>query len=659
MSVALVGIDTGGTFTDVVYRRPDGTIGVHKVPSTPTDPAIAVLAGLEAVGLESVELVHGSTVATNALLERAGARAALITTAGFEDLLVIGRQTRAEIYNLNVSRVPPLIDRTSCFGVVERIGADGEVLVELTEEHFAELVRTVTATGVEAVAICLLHAYANPAHEARLADGLRAAGIEFVCASHEILPEFREYERCSTTSVNAYVGPVMGRYLRTLADALGLEDVRIMQSNGGALSVDTARRRAVETVLSGPAGGVLGAFELAAAAGYHDIISFDMGGTSTDVSLCAGALSHTSEAYVGGLPVRVPMLDIHTVGAGGGSIAWRDPAGGLRVGPRSAGAAPGPACYGLGGREPTVTDANLYLGRLVPDHFLGGARDLDVDAARAAVERHAAELNMTGSELAAGILAIADSTMEGAIRVISVERGHDPADFTLVCFGGAGGLHAASLAAALAMPRVLVPPHPGTLSAHGMLLADIVRDYSQTLLVDADELRTDRPVAAFDAMEAQALDDLAPRQPTLARSIDMRYRGQGYELTVADCADPAEAFHTAHEQRYGYADRSRALEVVTLRVRAAVRTAADVPAPVASPAAVAAAAPIAVAQVQFDGRAVEAAIHDRAGLEAGARFAGPAIVVEYSSTTVVPPEWTARVDGHSNLVLEREEVTGA
>jgi len=504
-----------------------------------------VLGGLEHVDAAAVELVHGSTVATNALLERAGARCALVTTAGFEDMLLIGRQARAEIYDLNVERVPPLVDRELCFGAAERLGPSGEVLCELTPAACAEVVAAVVDSGVEAVAVCLLHSYANPVHEQMLQEALRDAGIEFVCASHEILPEFREYERCSTTSVNAYVGPVMGRYLQTLQEGAAASEIRIMQSNGGALSVEAARQHAVETVLSGPAGGVVGAFTLASAAGYEDVVTFDMGGTSTDVSLCPGHLGRTSESHVGGLPVRVPMLDIHTVGAGGGSIAWRDPAGGLRVGPRSAGALPGPVSYGLGGTEPTVTDANLYLGRLSPDHFLGGARSLDVDAAREAIDAQAAGFEMSGDELAAGILAIANSTMEGAIRVISVERGHDPRDFTLVCFGGAGGLHAVSLAVELSMPRVLVPPNPGTLSAHGMLLADIVREYSQTLLRNAADLDSTDVHDAFAAMEERAMADLAGRQPALSRSIDLRYRGQGYELNVLWGGDAVASFHRA------------------------------------------------------------------------------------------------------------------
>jgi len=658
VSARLVGIDTGGTFTDVVYLRDDGDLGIHKLASTPGNPAHAVLGGLEHVGAGAVELVHGSTVATNALLERTGARCALVTTAGFEDMLLIGRQARAEIYDLNVERVPPLVERELCFGANERMGPDGAVLHALTAAACREVVEAVADSGVEAVAVCLLHSYANPAHERQLQEALRGAGIEFVCTSYEILPEFREYERCSTTSVNAYVGPVMGRYLQTLQQDAETNEIRIMQSNGGALSVDAACQHAVETVLSGPAGGVVAAFTLARAAGYEHIVSFDMGGTSTDVSLCPGHLGRTSESLVGGLPVRVPMLDIHTVGAGGGSVAWRDPAGGLRVGPHSAGAEPGPVSYGLGGTEPTVTDANLYLGRLSPDSFLGGDRPLDPQAARDAIDTQAAGFDMTGDDLAAGILAIADSTMEGAIRVISVERGHDPRDFTLVCFGGAGGLHAVSLAVALSMPRVLVPPNPGTLSAHGMLLADIVREYSRTVLRSAADLHAEAVLDAFAALEDRALRDLEGREPALLRSIDLRYRGQGYELTVPWDGDAVASFHRAHSVRYGYSDRSREVELVTLRLRATVDAAAEAPRPEVIDITPAPPEAVAKRPVSFAGAILTAAIYERDHLARGSNFAGPAIVVEYSSTTVVPPDWNARVDEYGNLILVPAEVPG-
>lgn len=653
MSARVVGIDTGGTFTDVVTLRSDGDLDVYKLLSTPDNPAHAVLAGLAHVDAGAAELVHGSTVATNALLERSGARCALVTTAGFEDMLLIGRQARAEIYNLNVERVPPLVERALCFGADERVGPGGEVLRELTATACQEVAAAVADSGVHTVAVCLLHSYANSVHEQMLQEALHAAGIEFVCASHEILPEFREYERCSTTSVNAYVGPVMDRYLKTLQDGAAASEIRIMQSNGGALSVEAARQHAVETVLSGPAGGVVGAFTLAKAAGYEHIVSFDMGGTSTDVSLCPGSLERTSESQVGGLPVRVPMLDIHTVGAGGGSIAWRDPAGGLRVGPRSAGAVPGPVSYGLGGTDPTVTDANLYLGRMSPDHFLGGARSLDVHGARDAIDKQAAGFDMSGDELAAGILAIANSTMEGAIRVISVERGHDPRDFTLVCFGGAGGLHAVSLAVALSMPRVLVPPNPGTLSAHGMLLADIVREYSQTLLRSAEDLDSNDVHDAFAALEERALRDLAGHDPTLQRSIDLRYCGQGYELNVPWGGDAVASFHRAHDVRYGYSDRTREVQLVTLRLRATVEAAAEAPKPQRVDITPPAPRPIDERSVTFAGVGMTAALYQREDLERGSRFSGPAIVVEYSSTTVIPPDWCGRVDEFGNLILAR------
>ncbi len=653
-STGLIGIDTGGTFTDVVYQLVDGSIRVFKVPSTPSDPSQAVLSGLESSGIEEPELVHGSTVATNALLERAGARCALVTTAGFEDLLLIGRQTRGDIYDLDVEKPDPLVPSSACFGLNERIGPQGEVIVALESSECTEIATRIAREGYDSVAICLLHSYANPSHELAMAAALRSAGVSYVSASCEVLPEFREFERCSTTTVNAYVGPVMDRYLENLERAVG-SGVRIMQSNGGALSLKVARERAVETVLSGPAGGVVGAHALASAAGFDDIVTFDMGGTSTDVSLCSGVPSRTGESSLEGIPIRVTMLDIHTVGAGGGSVAWADPAGGLRVGPRSAGANPGPACYGQGGRSATVTDANLYLGRLSPDHFLGGTRDLDCGAARTAIEAIAQEVGGGPSEVAAGIVTIANSRMEGAIRVISVERGHDPRDFTLVCFGGAGGLHAAELAASLHMPRVLVPPDPGTLSAYGMLLADIVRDYSRTHIAFMHELNTADTDSLFEELEGQARVEVDSRALRLERTADLRYHGQGFELSVPWHEDSVDTFHRMHSDRYGYADRSRDVEVVTLRVRATVPAGVEVPLPGVIAEDVVAATPASITSTRFGDEDLPTPVYERTTLQPGARLAGPAVVAEYSSTTVIPPDWDGRVDEFCNLVLERND----
>ncbi len=652
----LIGVDTGGTFTDFVVLEGEH-LRVHKEPSTPDNPAKALLAGLHSLlDGEAADIVHGSTVATNALLERAGARTALVTTAGFEDVLEIGRQTRSAIYDLNVRKAAPLVPRDRRLGLHERIGPDGEVLEAPTEEDLRTTVEKLRALDVDSVAVCLLHAYANPRHERAMLHALEDRFTAFVTASHVVLPEFREYERCSTTVVNAYVGPVMNRYLTRLAEALDPDHVRIMQSNGGIISLRAAQQLAVQTILSGPAGGAVGGFEIGQRAGFENVITFDMGGTSTDVCLCAGSLTRTTETVIGEAPIRVPVIDIHTVGAGGGSIAYRDPGGSLRVGPRSAGAEPGPICYGRGGTELTVTDANLFLGRLSPQHFLGGQQALPIGPVGTAMTAFAEEMNLSTRAAAEGILRVANTTMERAIRVISLERGYDPRDFTLVCFGGAGAMHAADLARDLSIPRVLVPRAAGVLSALGMLLADFVRDYSQTLLVPSEGLERADLEHTFDELQRRArteyeADGLAA-ELFMERALDMRYVGQGYELTIPMTADFATAFHDAHRQRYGYADPRRPTEVVNVRLRAIGHTQRP-PLPEhelehedASPAV------LGECTMVFDGVEHDASMIDRAKLVPGNVFAGPALVVEYSTTTVVPPDFRCTVDRWENLLLE-------
>ena len=659
MTLKVVGIDTGGTFTDFVLLDEGGKLRVHKVLSTPDNPAKAVLAGLRhLLNGAAADIVHGSTVATNALLERKGAKAALVTTAGFEDVLEIGRQTRAAIYDLNVEKPPPLIPRERRIGVAERVGPQGEVLRELSDESIRTTVDALRALGVDSVAICLLHSYANPKHEDALLGAIESELDAFVTSSYQVLPEFREYERSSTTVVNAYVGPVMARYLSQLGDEVTSGRVRIMQSNGGIMSLEAAQRLAVQTILSGPAGGAVGGFALGQRAGFDNVITFDMGGTSTDVCLCAGELSRTSETVIGDVPIRVPVIDIHTVGAGGGSIAYRDPGGSLRVGPRSAGAAPGPICYGQGGTELTVTDANLFLGRLSPEHFLGGERHLEVKPISDAIASFAAQMNLSMTDAAEGIIRVANATMERAMRVISLERGHDPRDFTLVCFGGAGAMHAADLARNLGIPRIMVPRAAGLLSALGMLLADVVRDYSRTLLVRAADLDDERLDRAFGELETRAnteyqSEGIAAGQLLLERSLDVRYVGQGHELSVPMSADFETSFHDIHHRRFGYADPKRPTEVVNVRVRAVART--DQP-PMPEhelQAADASAATLGECAIVFDGDERESLLVDRARLLPGNTFPGPALVVEYSTTTVVPPDFHCRVDAGENLILER------
>ncbi|HKO05873.1 MAG TPA: hydantoinase/oxoprolinase family protein [Candidatus Acidoferrales bacterium] len=690
-----IAIDSGGTFTDAVYVA-DGRLRILKVPSTPRNPADAIVRILErviadhyqkvapqrvrqgkrAAGDGRLELLHGTTVGTNALLQRRGGRVALVTTAGFEDVLEIGRQARPRLYDWFVERPAPLVPSERRIGLRERMGPGGRVLLRPSRSELTRMVRAARASRAEAVAVCFLFSYANPAHERAAGAALAAAGIR-ATLSCDVLPEFREFERTATTAVNAYLIPVMGKYLgeasARAAKTWGAGGprgtrVQVMQSNGGIVSAEAAAREPVRTLLSGPAGGVLGAEYVAGTAGYSHVISFDMGGTSTDVALLAGHEASgrtTNEAEVAGLPVAVPVLDIHTVGAGGGSLARFDRAGALRVGPESAGADPGPACYGRGER-PTVTDAQLVLGRISADGFLGGEFPLDAPRARRALEavlRAAPAGPRTAEEFAQGIVDVANAVMEKAIRVISIERGHDPRDYTLVAFGGAGGLHACELAAALRLPRVLVPRLPGGLSALGILRADVVKEYVRTVQLAAlphEEMRR-RLAAAFAGVERAGARELAregfrgPAQLRVERFLDCRYAGQGYELTIPAAGGFAAAFHRTHQQRYGHSDASRTVEVVNVRARMAGLT--PKPGLARSPrgGASATAARSGKRRLFVDGRWMEAAFYDRARLRAGNRLRGPAVVSEYGATSFLPPGWRGRLDAFGNLLLEPEK----
>ncbi len=554
-----IGVDTGGTFTDFAFW--DGKrLRTLKFPSTPGDPSKAILEGLEA----AQEVVHGSTVATNALLERKGARLAFVTTEGFEDLLEIGRQNRPSLYDWSATRPEPLAPRELRFGLEERILAGGKVERPLTMEAADRLAARVKAAGVESVAVCLLHSYANPAHERLVGERLRAAGLE-VSLSSEILPEYREYERASTTAVNAYVAPLMRRYLTEL-EKKARARVRVFQSSGGVISASVAGVQAVHTVLSGPAGGLVGAVQAAKAAGFERVISFDMGGTSTDVALYDGALPFTNETELGGCAIRVSMLDIHSVGAGGGSIACLDSGGALRVGPRSAGAVPGPVCYGEG-EEITVTDANALLGRIDPERFLGGAMQLDLERARSRMKALAAQAGSSVEELARAIVEVANSNMERAIRRISVERGRDPRDFALVSFGGAGGQHACELADRLEIRTVIVPAHAGVLSALGMLGAAVAREFSASAMGrEAEDVFADLERRASEEMAEEGFQDIV-----IERHCDLRYAGQSYELRLP--WRKRESFEQEHRKAYGYAHQGRAVELVTARIVASAGTA--------------------------------------------------------------------------------------
>ena len=611
-------MDVGGTFTDLVYCA-SGSIRIFKLLSSKADPADALLAGLAVLDVASPAIIsHGTTIATNALLEHKGARTALITTSGFRDVLAIGRQTRPALYRLAFPpRWLPVSDDLR-FEVAERVTSTGEVLTALDALQVETILDQVAAAGAESLAVCLLFSFVNPAHEALIKRLAEARGLN-VSSSSEILPEYREFERMSTTVVNAYVSPLMARYLAALEEGLANREAGsrtaykageeagaatdaarpthhaaptldlpaeltnrlwIMQSSGGILSADVARREAVRTLLSGPAAGVAGAFHVATRAGYDHVITFDMGGTSTDVSLADGAIRRTAEGSVEGWPVRVPMLDVHTVGAGGGSIAWVDAGGALRVGPMSASSEPGPACYGRGGTGFTVTDANLLLGRLDPSHFLGGRMTLDGAAARTAARPLAEALALSLVEVAEGVIRVADAHMEQAIRVISVERGFDPRAFTLLPFGGAGPMHALALADALHISCVLAPRYPGVLSALGLVLADFTVDHSRTVMQPLANMAAADLAAAFAPLLARARADLAAEgfageEVVLERALDLRYRGQSFELTIPlagerfagdEPTDAARRFHAAHETRYGHARADAPVELVNVRV---------------------------------------------------------------------------------------------
>lgn len=668
-----IAIDTGGTFTDCVFVR-DGGLRILKVASTPENPARAIgeavskiLADSPASDAKTLELTCGTTVGTNAVLERRGGRVALVTTSGFEDVLEIGRQARPRLYDFFVQRPAPLVPPERRLGMKERVGAAGDRLLRPDKRELKRMVGLVRQSRADSVAVCLLFSFANPRHERQIAERLRAEGF-LVSVSHEIFSEFREYERTATTVENAYLLPVMGRYLveidalagrRAKSRSAGRSRVRVMQSSGGIISAATAAREPVRTILSGPAGGILGAQYVAERAGFPRIITFDMGGTSTDVALIDGALRTTSESEVAGLPVSVPMLDIHTVGAGGGSLARFDRGGALRVGPESAGADPGPICYGRGTR-PTVTDAHLVLGRIVPEGFLGGEFRLDPARTREWVARARGPMK-TAEDFAQGILDVVETNMEKAIRVISVERGYDPLDYTLAAFGGAGGLHACGLAAALEIPRVLIPKFPGGLSALGILRADVVKDFSRTILLPVESRRaisgaSQKEFAAMEKLAAKEMlaEGFARGQVRLERFLDMRYIGQAYELSVFEKGDFVANFHRAHKKRYGYSDAKRAVEIVNVRLRAIGST--PKPALPKVPAGGTSAGQSLGGErlVFFGGRQRKTCVYDRPNLRAGNRFRGPAIVTEYSATTVVLPNWHVRVDRYGNLVMERD-----
>jgi N-methylhydantoinase A len=661
-----LGVDVGGTFTDVVAVTPDGSIVTAKVPSTPGDQSIGVIAGWQASGLAAGTVAlfaHGTTVATNALLERRGGRTALITTEGFRDLLEIGRQNRASLYDLARHRPSPLVPRSLRFTVRERMGPQG-VILPLDESSVAAAVDAVAAAGgVEGVAVCLLFGFLHPDHERRVGDALRVRLPEVaVSLSCDVLPEFREYERMATTVADAYLRPRLGSYLQRLSGRArdeGLPTPLIMQSSGGAADVSVAASHPARFVLSGPAGGVVGAAYVAGLSGHNDVLTFDMGGTSTDVApVVGGSVQTATESAVAGVPLRLPMVDVHTVSAGGGSVAWVDEGGVVRVGPRSAGADPGPAAYGLGGEEPTVTDANLVLGALPDGARLGGGLTLRRELAERALEPLAGRLGLTVPEAALGVIRVADTTMVGALRVISVDRGLDPRRFALVAFGGAGGLHACALAEDLGCPTVLLPRAAGVLSALGLAISEMRRDYVRPFLVAVEDAVGDDLERAFTDLEWRAGEELGG--PSLQRRADLRYAGQSFELTVsgATAGELVAAFHAEHERRYGHRIDDEPVELVNLRLVASVngtRPRLTEPPPAGDAAAGRSPVPrtCPVRLGTGPGGEVNAAVFDRDRMGVGSRVEGPAVVEFAEATCLVRPGWAGVVDEFGTLILER------
>ena len=652
-----VGVDTGGTFTDVVYRRSDGSSGWCKLLSTPDDPGRAVLDALARLfdGMPPDRLGYGTTVATNAMLQRQGARTALVTTAGFEDLLEIGRQARPELYRLEPRREQPLLAGNMSFGLAERSAADGKALLRPDKAALDQLASKLRRARVESIAVCLLHSHVNPAHEKAVGEALRQLGVP-VTLSQQLSPEPGEYERASTAVANAFVRPRVERHLEDLALKCGTTDFRVMQSSGGCLGVKTVSREPVRSMLSGPAGGVAAAFEVMRAAHLERAVTLDMGGTSTDVTLINGSIPLTNTTVIGGIPLRCPAVDIHTVGAGGGSIASVDAGGALKVGPASAGATPGPACYGRGS-EPTVTDANALLGRLAGDGLLGGEMPVDLARARRVMTRLGKRMgNLSAERAAEGVLRIVEANMERAIRRITIERGQDPRGATLLGFGGAAGLHACAVADSLQMVSVLLPCNPGLLSAGGVLEGSFSRDLRAALsLLDPDigELRQH-----CLPLEEQARDELLqqgcqPGRIRLSRSVGLRYLGQSSEIEVPLRPGFRAAFDREHHRLFHHHDGSRPVEACALHVTATearrrrhkavarvVRSRTPTPAHNVS--------------VYLDGRKRRLPLYRRDDLVMGDRFVGPALVTEYSSTSLIATGWTARVDAESNLRLEKD-----
>lgn len=657
-----VGVDVGGTFTDFVINR-NGQLEIHKRLSTPHNPADAMLAGLRHISADDLtslqQVAHGSTVATNAILERKGAKAALITTKGFRDVLFIGRQNRPDLYALHPKLPAPIIPRDRCYEVPERLDYRGNVLKSLDMKALDKVLDDLLAQDVDAIAVCFLYSFLNPQHEDAVKERIRERGLQDdwrVVLSSEVLPEFREYERTSTTALEAYVRPLMVNYTGQIRNELPAKtSLRIMKSDGGVMGAKRIREQAINTALSGPAAGVIGAFHLAKMAGFNQIITLDMGGTSTDVALCPDEPQISPMSDIDGLPLRARFLDIETIGAGGGSIARVDAGGVLRVGPESAGADPGPIIYGNSGKKITVSDANAILERLDKDHFLGGTMQLDRASAYTAFESLSTQMNMSVVEAAQGVLDVANVNIDRALRRVSVARGYDPRNFTLVAFGGAGPLHACAVAERLDMSRVLIPRYPGVLCALGLLVADIRVDHSLPILMPANRGVIARLRAIQSELLAKGRDDLreegvSDEDMHFEMTLDMRYVGQSHELNIPFAVDVIEDFHNTHEQTYGHALNDKPIEIVNMRLRAS--GAVEKPEIFAEPHENKSPkkALVGTKPSPIGGKMT---LYQREDLPIGAEFTGEALVFQLDSTIYIANGWHARVDGYRNLILER------
>ena len=654
----VLGVDTGGTFTDFVLF--DGKeLKVHKVVSTPHNPAEAILDGIRSLEFakKQMPIVHGSTVATNTLIERKGAKVALITTSGYEDVLEIGRQARSSLYDLFITRESPLVPESLRLGVQERVTSTGEVHTGIKKRELKKICAELNKQGAESIAVCFLFSYKNSANEEAVVRKMEQMGIH-VSASSSILPEYREYERFSTTAVNAYVSPVMSEYLTSMEDGLETKNIRIMQSNGGSISIGSAKKMAVNCILSGPAGGVTGAFGIAKLAGIKKIISFDMGGTSTDVSLCDDDVRLSTQTIIDEMPIKVPVVDMVTVGAGGGSIAYIDPGGALRVGPKSAGADPGPVCYGKG-KEITVTDANLFLGRISAEFFLGGRMRLEADNVSVYLGSFSKKLGMSSVKAAEGIIDIAIANMARAIKVISVEKGFDVRDYTLVSFGGAGGLHACELAESLLIKKILVPRNAGVLSALGMILTDIIKDYSKSVLLKVNNNDYSKIMNLFKPLISQGMKDIisegiSKSSISAENYVDMRYVGQSHELMLPFKDGYIEDFHKLHKKTYGYSNAEYEIEVVNIRIRTIGKTRKPSLRKRVINDTMKGEALTQKTRCYFRGKWFKTDVYNWNNVHTNSRIKGPALIVEDTSTTFLPPEYICNVDNYENLIIEKK-----